>query len=1512
MSWTFVGSARVGSGRVGSALVKFLLALALALGATGPGIVGTAYAQVATTTVADTVYHADGTAAGGTVIVSWQAFTTMSGRSVPAGNLSVPIGPGGALSVSLVPNAGANPVGSYYTVVYHLNDGTVQREYWVIPVSAAPVALATVKSTVLPTSVALQTVSKSYVDTAIAAALTGTPLDTSPYVLKAGDTMTGALNLPADPVSANQAADKHYVDVMVGSAGGGGSTGAVKLLPSGTQVVTQPAASDLEVNRLNGVEASNLYATPGVNNGIAQAAAASDCAGASAAGLGCTILVPATIGGSEHVAATTWGNQTHVIDQRFGGQHDTYFNPHNADSPEFQVGQQIDVQSTESTQQINQQTGGQIVSSNGLAINHEGLTGGSNLYPANLENVPYFKTTYSALALHGVYNTQGQHVLQPMETDCFAVGDCLIGSQFLKSMGGFRDAADEGTHPYDIQVAEDPRVFQGVCSTGCSSGSQTVMVGSQTNGGTQGDGRYLIDKNPAKVITQGLLTGGSASGIHASAGFSGTNFPVSTFFATSGAVLSQASNMAPGTVTVAIATSGVPAGYSTNTAAAPSGSGVACVADRINSAFPQNHEMAAYTVVDGTHLQMTLAKPHGALATVAIGGLCGYGIEQTVDTINGIRQVFPVIGSTSASSLYYSGLITSIVGIQDQTSAFVNLNIPIASAARNNNFVTLTLAGNPPVDVNGLTLTVAGVSDSSFNGQFQVTSTGGNTLTYAETGANSTTSGGTVSYLTGGYALYPMAEVTSVYNATTKAVDGQISLAPNTVAWAANDPVEQPHYFQVAIAPDTTFVRQTSPRPNVFQSAGISYGGNNGPGLRGFQVTNQTPASNYYGNGGTHFYPDVSISSVGVWNRTFEVQAGEQSLIHSTCNSKGCNRWNSGYNLFELDSAVGADAMAYQPNTSVLTLGLRGTGYSFTPQAFNAGTANIGTLNVTTLNAANLQTGAAAAGTAVAGGGLALPAGLNGGLLADYNFYQQSGTTLKDMSGNGNDGTLSTGSQAPTWTAQGLAFLPGQGVSLPTALNPAQTFVIETYLNPLAPLGGPGDTYPAIVTSSLGQNGVNLLTDYAIGTTTYAGRYTYAPSIFGGSAQRTAVPNLISGFHVLAYVLGTGGSNLDHIYIDGVEAGSYTAQVGSSGLQTSGNLFFGSSNTGPWVGSGLFGTAYRMRVYSTQLAAADVATVTQAMYSEAAVRGIPTSPAPVNQVGAQFHAIGDSITYGYLANAPWSALMTLANQPTYTINNWGITGITALSVAASEANRVAPLCRSSAGPAVAVTTLGTNDLATLQGMTVQSVFRTTMAEVQTLKQAGCRVFVGTMLSRVGTDPQGATMDADKNAYDTLILSSAKALGADGVIDFAANPLIGADGANGNSYFNSDRVHPTTAGQQLMAAAASNALNYYFGSNEASPKVVTSLPYSMAAGDGYVSLSGLTGGGMLTLPDCTGQSGAAYRVNNPQSSFPVTLTALNGSQLINGLNGALTVPSNGSISLRDVPNPKSVSGCHWEM
>ncbi|MEI9980790.1 MAG: hypothetical protein WDN23_17675 [Edaphobacter sp.] len=1503
--------------------------------------------SIATTQVTDTVYRGDGTLANGTVIVSWTAFTTAAGQAVPSGTTSAAI-TNGALSVALVPNAGSTPMGTYYTAVYHLDDGSVSREFWVVPASQFPVLVSAIRSTVLPTSVAMQTVSKSYVDTAIAAAVTGHPLDaSSPFVMKTGDTMTGALVLPGDPTTPNDAADKHYVDVNIAAATGGLGQ-KVSLLPSATQVVTQPVGTQLQVNNLNGDEYASQYVTGLGGNGIANAVTSPDCAS------GCDVKVEHSYGG-ENYQPTTWNSGvggTHVEDNRNAQRRDTFLNPTSSNGDGQDAGQVFDVTSTRSTQAEFAAGGSETPSSFSVLISHKALTGGSNLFPQSLEgNVPYFKTNYDALTVNGTYNTMGQHALDTQSINCYGVGDCLIGSQFITSSGGFRDEADEGAHPFDLEFHEDPNVFQGTCSGGCTTGSTVVMVTPTSAAGTQGEGRYLIDKNPAKTITAGVLTGGTgeppAGQPEPAAMFSGTNFPVSVFLETAQLIPSQANNVAPGTVTVPIATSGVTAGFATNTAAVPNQSGVACVADQSNGS-PHNYEMANYTVVDGTHLQMTLNKVHKAGAVIAFGGLCGYGLEQTVDTVGSIRQVFPVIGSSSPTALYYGGALTAIVGVTGNTSAFLNVSLPIASVARNNNLVTVTIAGFLPVDVNGLTMTVAGVADQSYNGTFAITSISGTTLTYSQTGANSTSTGGTIAKVTGGYVLYPMAEVLGVYDAATKSVDGQLTLAPNTVPWAANDPVEQPHYYQQALAADTTFVGQTTPRATVEQSAGITYQQTVGPGMFGWMIQNTEPATDYLGNGGTHSPPHVAYEAAGVWQRTMDMQAGEQSVFSVHCNSHGCGKWNSNYNLFELDSNVGVDTVSFQPVTSALQIGLRGTVYGFSPQAFTAGTINAGTVNATTLNGAVSASqlpvfGASGSGHArgavpdpgaTAGaarylredgtwatpaggssGGLGVGTGSFGpapiaGATADYNFLQGSGITVADITGNGNNGTLGTGSAAPEWTSTGLVFSNRQSVSLPSSLNAVQTFMFGVYINPIPSTATgqlPQNDYAGLLYSSLGNVGTNLLLASALGDTS-----TYTPSVLSNGNFNTTQSVALSGFHVITYVInanGVGGG--DHIYIDGVEVSSYGNHGFSAGFQTSGNLLLGGGGVAPFNNSGFIGTMYRAVFFATNsLTAAQIMQYSAMVKNDVQSRGVATSPVPRTTGSPTIIVTGDSIGCGLgaggggcqQANAWPASLNTSAWLSNRTIDNWSVPSMLTGGFLGSAPNREALSCPS-AGQSIVLAVSGTNDV---NDGGANFALASMAPYIQLIKGAGCRVFVGTMISRTGND-------TNKDSYDALLLAQAKAFGADGVIDFAANPLLGADGANTNTtYFQGDGVHPTVAGQALMAVIASNSLNYYFGANAASPAVVTASTHTIASGEGYITANPAANQ-TLTLPDCTGPSGATYTVANIQSAFTVGVVTGSSSQLINGLpvGTAVTVPANSSVVFRDVPNPKSVSGCHWE-
>jgi len=237
-------------GRIFYCLVSVAIAVSMAH-ASGPAL----------TTISDVVYRADGQPAAGTLVISWSAFTTANNSAVAAGELSLTLGNQGALTAALAPNEGAAPAGSYYKVVYKLSDGTTATEYWVVP-AASPTTVGAIRARVVPSQTAAQFVTRQYVDGAISgsdslllhktgdesvsgvksfavsptAPTPGTSLaianktyvDTtvnsaigaisSGLVSKGGDTMTGPLLLPADPVSNNQAADRHYVDTQASLA----------------------------------------------------------------------------------------------------------------------------------------------------------------------------------------------------------------------------------------------------------------------------------------------------------------------------------------------------------------------------------------------------------------------------------------------------------------------------------------------------------------------------------------------------------------------------------------------------------------------------------------------------------------------------------------------------------------------------------------------------------------------------------------------------------------------------------------------------------------------------------------------------------------------------------------------------------------------------------------------------------------------------------------------------------------------------------------------------------------------------------------------------------------------------------------------------------------------------------------------------------------------------------------------------------------------------------------------
>jgi hypothetical protein len=209
---------------VGKLLGAVLGVAVMSLAATG---VVRAQGVVTTTTVQGTVYQANGSPAQGTLLISWPAFATAGGQAVAAGELTVAVGADGFATVNLTPNQGAQPQGTYYTVVYHLAGQSVSTEYWTVPATGSA-TIASVRATVEPAMVAVQAASKAYVNSLIA----GIAPTAGSFLSLAGGEMTGTLTLAGAPLGAQDAANKGYVDARVATAlplGGGDVTGTLQV-----------------------------------------------------------------------------------------------------------------------------------------------------------------------------------------------------------------------------------------------------------------------------------------------------------------------------------------------------------------------------------------------------------------------------------------------------------------------------------------------------------------------------------------------------------------------------------------------------------------------------------------------------------------------------------------------------------------------------------------------------------------------------------------------------------------------------------------------------------------------------------------------------------------------------------------------------------------------------------------------------------------------------------------------------------------------------------------------------------------------------------------------------------------------------------------------------------------------------------------------------------------------------------------------------------------------------------
>jgi hypothetical protein len=106
--------------------------------------------SLSVTRIEDTLFNADGTTVEGVAKISWKAFTAIDGSTVAQSSIDADI-VGGLLAVDLTPNDGATPSGTSYRVDYELENGVRYTETWIVPQSANPLTLQTIRVSLPPT-----------------------------------------------------------------------------------------------------------------------------------------------------------------------------------------------------------------------------------------------------------------------------------------------------------------------------------------------------------------------------------------------------------------------------------------------------------------------------------------------------------------------------------------------------------------------------------------------------------------------------------------------------------------------------------------------------------------------------------------------------------------------------------------------------------------------------------------------------------------------------------------------------------------------------------------------------------------------------------------------------------------------------------------------------------------------------------------------------------------------------------------------------------------------------------------------------------------------------------------------------------------------------------------------------------------------------------------------------------------------------------------------------------------
>jgi len=538
------------------------------------------------------------------------------------------------------------------------------------------------------------------------------------------------------------------------------------------------------------------------------------------------------------------------------------------------------------------------------------------------------------------------------------------------------------------------------------------------------------------------------------------------------------------------------------------------------------------------------------------------------------------------------------------------------------------------------------------------------------------------------------------------------------------------------------------------------------------------------------------------------------------------------------------------------------------------------------------------------------------GLIANIPFTEQTGTVANDTTGNGNACTFAASPGAPVWNGIGIGFggtTVNQYCSLPAALSStARTVAVCAFLptgTEMSTLDGAGHgsggglSYATLL-GATNRSGLTLwLQTPPYGTA----RIYYQQSMYSGYGAFPSGTNDMSiGWNCFFYEMGSAQdapATTDHLFRNGVETTSYTAQGASASL---------AAVSGAWeLGGGGFssslqivGTIEHVLAWNRLLSATEVSTAWQALQTEMTGRGVVFNPPGSQTTDAVLDCAGDSQTAGTVAGATWcsTALLTLPANATWELNNNAENGTTCVAMESGIPAQEALDWSPNAPHSALMLFCGTNDII-VGGEPASAIWARELAICQLAKQAGYEKITATTL------PSWVNEDADMQQVTSLIRSNWQSCFSS-VVDVANDPRLGATGAYSNGeYFDlADPSHFNATGQGILGGYASNVLASLYGSTAAKPTVV-SASYSEAAADNFVSVQSAPQAVTITLPSCLGYVAGHERSVINAGSGAVSVVAADG-QLINTSSSPVAVNAGTTGQFFVQPLAVATSGCTW--